>query len=267
MQALEAAPRGGSSSPVVDEDDDAPFGLAELFLAKDYTTATYDFPVSRGTASMRQSIDALSNRPTDFDLTGQIVWLVSRVTAHYVAASGVAKGRHAIELGAGAGLVGLLASQLATSIVLTDFEPEVLSLLERNLCHVSDACTSSSVNALSWGSSSDLAALPRQHFDLILGADVVYWGHSISPLVATVTGCLTRDGLFVLGYVERVSAMTVALLAALEAAGLQPEVVGWEWLEEACGEGGVPPEYVDHLHRMTLFAIRWKGAVDVEVGT
>ena len=201
---------------------------------------------------MVQCIDALSNRSTDFDLTGQVVWLVSRVTAHYIAASEIARGRDVLELGAGAGLCGLVASQLASSVALTDFEPEVLSLLQRNLKHVGSTCASSAVASLSWGSEEDLVALPRNRFSLICGADIVYWQHSIVPLFVTVKAALAEDGVFILGYTERVSAMTDLLLkAAAEVANLEHCVLPWTWLTDAAD--GVPPEYADHLHRMTLF--------------
>ena len=69
----------------------------------------------------------------DHDLTGQILWPAASLLATYVAAhpSILSGCSCALELGAGLGLVGLLAAQ-SCPIVLTDHNDVVLRVLSRN---------------------------------------------------------------------------------------------------------------------------------------
>lgn len=267
---------------------DGPPLVGDLFVCRDYETKTYSFPVTRKRgedscvssaepgfcSAENESIPATVTQPvlcssaaaTDFDLTGQIVWLVSVVTSHYVAQEGWRDcvGRDCIELGAGTALVGLTASRWARSMVLTDNEDEVLSLMRQNLVNVPPSCAGS-VHELSWGDDGDHARLAaasgRDRFPVILGADIVYWSASISPLIATVSRLLARrgdpgagpeGGVFILGYNNRVSSMHVRLLEEARAAGLQWRVVGFDWLDEASRES-----YGDFTKSMTLYRFTW----------
>lgn len=69
----------------------------------------------------------------DHDLTGQILWPAATLLANYVAANpSILKACScAVELGAGLGLVGLLAAQ-SCPVVLTDHNDVVLRVLQRN---------------------------------------------------------------------------------------------------------------------------------------
>jgi hypothetical protein len=173
-------------------DDEPVWGLGDVFTCREYTTRRYRFRMrdrSRGDEVV--PLDALAAASTDFDLTGQVVWLVSVLTSHYVASElrDVVAGQDVLELGAGAGLVGLTAARWARSVVLSDYEDEVLSLLERNLRHVPRGCGGRVFN-LSWGDEGDhrrlAAETGRQRWRVIVGADIVYWGACIEPLVQTV---------------------------------------------------------------------------------
>ena len=179
-------------------------GLSELFRTRDFPTTRYRFRF-RHREDLLLAVDASNAASTDFDKTGEIVWLVSVLTAHYLASemANELKGEAILELGAGAGLCGLAAAAVGSSLVVfTDEEEEVLSLLERNMRHVLPSCTAH-VMALSWGNASDaalLASLTRRHrWRFIVGADVVYWSAAIAPLVETVRALLAADGVFVLG--------------------------------------------------------------------
>ena len=264
--------------------DDEIVSLADFFVSRDYETVTVAFP---GT-STTQNIDCLTAAATDFDLTGQILWLVSRALSHHLAATDGEdiRGRDVLELGAGAGLVGLTATQWARSVVLTDYEDEVMSLLARNAAagHGAPGCNLA-VAPLSWGEESSAAAaltLPRpgrapgSRYEVLLGADVVYWSASVRPLVETVAAVLERPGgVWLLGYTARVAAMRPALLAAAEAAGLVWEVIPWKFtsgdagrgsdagraalpVEVGAGEQPQPPYPAESLARMELFRFTWK---------
>ena len=69
----------------------------------------------------------------DYDLTGQILWPAATLLANYIAAKpSILTGRCcALELGAGLGLVGLLAAQRCP-VVLTDHNDVILKVLGRN---------------------------------------------------------------------------------------------------------------------------------------
>jgi len=91
-------------------------------------------------------------------------------------------GKRVLEVGAGLGLPGMCAASLGAKVTLTDL-PEVLSLLQWNVeanPHVSSNC---SVVPLSWG-SDDGVRLGK--FDVIIGADVVYWEHLFPLLLKTL---------------------------------------------------------------------------------
>jgi len=69
---------------------------------------------------------------------------------------------------------------------------------------------------------------PGSRYEVLLGADVVYWAASVRPLVETAAALLARPGgVWLLGYTARVAAMRPALLAAAESAGLRWEVLPW----------------------------------------
>lgn len=69
----------------------------------------------------------------DHDLTGQILWPAATLLANYIAAhpSILEACSCAVELGAGLGLVGLLAAQ-SCPVVLTDHNDVVLRVLQKN---------------------------------------------------------------------------------------------------------------------------------------
>jgi len=274
--------------------DTEPPLIGDLFISRDYATVSYSFPVQRRRgedaemdallpllddesapragdalyqAVVEQPVQALEAAATDFDLTGQIVWLISVVTAHYVASEGWkdVRGRDVLELGAGTALVSLVASRWARSVCLTDNEEEVLSLMRDNLRHVPARCAGH-VAALSWGDAGDHAALEAatglRRYPVLLGADIVYWSAAVVPLIASVARLLARredtpgfEPVFILGYNNRVDSMHAKLLAEATAAGLVWVVVGWDWMDEA-----TRLQRADFLRSMTLYRFTWAPA-------
>lgn len=250
-------------------DDDTP-SLDGFFISREYVEKSHSL------GGVQQKIDALAAASTDFDLTGQIVWLVSILTAWYTGTIlDEIRGKDVLELGAGAGLVGLVASQAAKRVVLTDYEPEVLSLLERNLRHIAPGCEGS-VFSLSWGSESDHSSLRALYaptcsstgtggtgtgggrWPVLLGADIVYWSESIVPLFATVEALLAQGGVFVLGYFNRNSNNKRTVEELAFSAGLSWSVVDpLSFLPREEGTGEVPQQFKDQLHKMTLYRFTW----------
>ena len=162
---------------------------------------------------------------TDFDRTGQILWPVSHLLAHYlVTAAGQARLSNAtvIELGAGGtGLPSLVAAAtgVARRVVVTDGNGDViLKLLQQNVEHFQtqfpNSPTKLRAEQLVWGhrqqledvwqsladnnndgknaaSSASSSSLP--YADVVLAADVVQWPAVLEPLLHTVRALLWRS--------------------------------------------------------------------------
>ncbi|XP_032404113.1 protein N-lysine methyltransferase METTL21D isoform X2 [Xiphophorus hellerii] len=93
-------------------------------------------------------------------------------------------GRTVVELGAGTGVVGLMAATLGAHVIVTDLE-DLQSLLNVNIQENQTLIQSGSISAkvLKWGEDvSEL--LPPPHY--IIMADCIYYEQSIGPLVETL---------------------------------------------------------------------------------
>ncbi|KAM4540353.1 protein N-lysine methyltransferase METTL21D [Fundulus diaphanus] len=124
---------------------------------------------------------------------GCVVWDAAIVLAKYLETkefydppSGVNAwcGRTAVELGAGTGVVGLMAATLGAQVIVTDLE-DLQTLLNTNIQENQSLIKSGSISAkvLKWGEDvSEL--LPPPHY--ILMADCIYYEQSIGPLVETL---------------------------------------------------------------------------------
>ncbi|KAL6115313.1 mettl21a [Pungitius sinensis] len=95
------------------------------------------------------------------------------------------KGKGVIELGAGTGLVGIVAALMGAKVTITDREP-ALDFLSANVKAnlTPDSQGSAVVSELSWG--QDLDRYPAGGFDLVLGADIVYLEDTFVPLLQTL---------------------------------------------------------------------------------
>ncbi|XP_055028973.2 protein N-lysine methyltransferase METTL21D isoform X1 [Misgurnus anguillicaudatus] len=92
--------------------------------------------------------------------------------------------KNIIELGAGTGLVGLVAATLGANVIVTDLE-DLQPLLQLNIRKNQNLIRTGSITAkvLKWGENvEDL--LPQPHY--ILMADCIYYEQSVEPLVQTL---------------------------------------------------------------------------------
>ena len=89
----------------------------------------------------------------------------------------------ALEIGAGCGTAGLALALGSDEVelVLTDNQPEVLSLLEANV-RLNRLQGRASVQELDWNNAPPLA-IARRTWDVIIAADVVYGLPSFGPLL------------------------------------------------------------------------------------
>ncbi|KAM3849362.1 protein N-lysine methyltransferase METTL21D-like [Diretmus argenteus] len=124
---------------------------------------------------------------------GCVVWDAAIVLAKYLEttqfydpASGVNAWADTcvLELGAGTGVVGLMAATLGAQVTVTDLE-DLQTLLEVNIQENQALISSGSITAkvLKWG--EDVADfLPPPHY--VLMADCIYYEQSIVPLVESL---------------------------------------------------------------------------------
>lgn len=115
-----------------------------------------------------------------------VVWDAAVVLATYLEAGAVElRGRRAVELGAGTGLVGIVAALLGAQVTITDRKAALEFLrsnVEANL--PAQVQPRAAVRELTWG--QDLASFPPGEFDLILGADIIYLEETFADLLQTL---------------------------------------------------------------------------------
>lgn len=160
-----------------------------------------------------------------------VVWDAGLVLAYYLERHQITLGLlksekriHVVDVGAGTGVVGLVAASLGANVTLTDL-PRYIPLLEEgisancNLFHEKESINGSRfIRALplNWGNISQVHDLCRRTNrdgisiggppDLILASDCIYFEASIAPLVCTLRelACCTKlTVLVLLSYEDR----------------------------------------------------------------
>jgi len=100
-------------------------------------------------------------------------------------------GLRVVELGAGTGVVGVMASYLGASVVVTDLD-SLVPLLVHNINQNSNMISAGSISArpLCWGAEPDTDLL---HPDFLIMANCIYYESSLETLLETVL-TLTSTG-------------------------------------------------------------------------
>lgn len=200
-------------------------------LFTNYESHTFTFASSASGAVIEQEILGWSAGGC------AVVWsdLLPRVVAFH--GEKLCSGKTVLELGAGCGLVGLVAAHWASRVDITDGDPQEVSLIEANVEANAPKGASCSCSALhlDWGSQQAAAAkesgaLVKEGYDVILAAQVVYVPDAIKPLVETIASLLAQhDGAECILYNDAVACTATqgecrALLdAALTAHNLRQE--------------------------------------------
>ncbi|PWA32137.1 protein N-lysine methyltransferase METTL21A [Gambusia affinis] len=115
-----------------------------------------------------------------------VVWDAAVVMCMYLELGAVElKGKKVVELGAGTGLVGIVAALLGAHVTITDREP-ALEFLSANVAAnlpppAGDLVV---VSELTWGQG--LERFPEGGFDVVLGADIVYLEDTFPSLLQTL---------------------------------------------------------------------------------
>ncbi|XP_036175789.1 protein N-lysine methyltransferase METTL21A isoform X1 [Myotis myotis] len=115
-----------------------------------------------------------------------VVWDAAVVLSTYLEMGAVElRGRSAVELGAGTGLVGIVAALLGAQVTITDRKVALEFLksnVEANLpLHIQPRAV---VKELTWG--QNLGSFSPGEFDLILGADIIYLEETFTDLLQTL---------------------------------------------------------------------------------
>ena len=126
---------------------------------------------------------------TDLHLTGQVLWPVTHLLCWYCLVNrSIFKNKHVVELGAGVGLAGLFCGLYCEpkSMMITDGEPEIVTLLERNVKHSQETNKlekNTAAFSLFWGKEGDIEKCvkffrqktnnPTATVDVVIGADIL----------------------------------------------------------------------------------------------
>jgi len=114
-------------------------------------------------------------------------WEASFVLADDLMRSPPAPGSEVLEIGAGMGLTGLFLGSLGYRVTITDFDEDVLALLQHNVDH--NRLETVTVRRLDW-LLPDLGGT----FDRICGSEVVYQERFFSPMIDLFYRYLAADG-------------------------------------------------------------------------
>ncbi|CAH1775980.1 unnamed protein product [Owenia fusiformis] len=205
-----------------DVDDSSIFFDPEIFIDTSYTSSKLEI---NNTSLEIWALHSASS--TDFDLTGQIVWPACRVLALYLSHHpGLIGDRKTLELGAGVGVAGLMAAKFSTNpnnVILTDHNEKVLDVLQKNIDVNFDSAQEKAplCAMLEWGSDADIFKNKYGTFEVILGADVIFWPDAIPLLFQTVGKLLKKKGgVFLLSYINRNNIYSQLLKTEARSSGL-----------------------------------------------
>jgi predicted nicotinamide N-methyase len=223
--------------------------LEAFFLNTNYVTKEFNFD-----NNIKINLDILDSATTDFDLTGQVVWIAAKVLCQYIQKNApLFKDKILLELGSGTGLPGLLMSHYAKSITLTDFNKIVLELLEKNV-EQNQSGNECLCKQLAWGNEEQMSQFKEHSFDYIIGADIVFWSDSIEPLLVTIDRLLKKDknSMFVLSFQTRAKNTEAFLFKKAEELGFVIEDVPLNSFVQP-GEVGIPENFNLGLNYLKLF--------------
>jgi predicted nicotinamide N-methyase len=127
------------------------------------------------------------------------IWPASWVLADYLAQMPVASAKKFLEIGAGAGLVSIVADHFGHHITLTESNPDALRFARANA--LVNGCRQLPIRELDWN-------CPQldDTVDLIVASEVIYKKEDVQPLLTLFERCLRPDGEVLLaGEMRRVS--------------------------------------------------------------
>jgi tRNA1(Val) A37 N6-methylase TrmN6 len=122
------------------------------------------------------------------------IWEASLLLAEHMASLKPDPDRHILEIGAGIGLVGIVASSFGHRVTLTEGDPDALNFARANaLQNLSPDIRPITIKKLDWN-HPDLEAT----FDTIAASEVAYIERDYEPLFKLFKHCLKQGGEIVL---------------------------------------------------------------------
>ncbi|KRX00002.1 hypothetical protein PPERSA_05504 [Pseudocohnilembus persalinus] len=153
-----------------------------MFINTEYELENYEYK------GIKQQCYCLKSGSTDYDLTGQIIWRAATQLAEYIIDNqDLFRDKVVLELGAGVGVSGLVCSQFAKKVYITDGNEIVSDLMDKNVQFAQNKNVEAELYL--WGKEGDQKFLSTKKdlkIDCIIGADILYWQDSIEPLAETL---------------------------------------------------------------------------------
>ena len=156
------------------------------------------------------------------DETGLTLWPTSTLVASLLLRCKPLLGStDVLELGCGSGFCGLVARQMARSVVLSDREPRMLQLARRNLKLQRPSAAPTDVESYGWAEGD---RRPTKRFGLVIASDVLYGPHQsmrtepeeLERFCDLLEESLAPGGTVIIGHVERNCMARADLRTALE---------------------------------------------------
>eukprot|EP01053_Blabericola_migrator_P004742 Blabericola_migrator_1__4741@NODE_249_length_10888_cov_100_919231_g210_i0_p4_GENE_NODE_249_length_10888_cov_100_919231_g210_i0NODE_249_length_10888_cov_100_919231_g210_i0_p4_ORF_typecomplete_len242_score43_36Methyltransf_16/PF10294_9/3_9e32PrmA/PF06325_13/7_4e07Cons_hypoth95/PF03602_15/9_1e07Methyltransf_23/PF13489_6/1_6e06Methyltransf_31/PF13847_6/5e03Methyltransf_31/PF13847_6/8_5e06Methyltransf_9/PF08003_11/1e05MTS/PF05175_14/2_4e05Methyltransf_25/PF13649_6/9e05Ubie_methyltran/PF01209_18/0_000 len=176
-----------------------------------------------GPKQVVQSLYSSAGASTDYDLTGEVLWPMSKLMSVFILSHGeLFKGKRILELGCGTGLPSFIAlRQGAAHVHLTDGEACILDVCGKTIHSLPpDLRNRCSSSLLKWGHDdvSDLTG-----FDVIMGSDIIYWDTAIEAYCQVVLQLMTLNpqAFVYLAYLSRATRVDEVLQAETSKHGLQ----------------------------------------------
>jgi len=124
------------------------------------------------------------------------IWESSLALAHLMATLPPVKGQRVLELGAGLGVSGLVASRFGHNVLITDYEDEVLDF-PRVSAQVNQ-CNTCLFHTLDWLNPPDLGK-----FDVIIGSEILFHQKFFDPLLDIFSRFLAQNGVVYMAHDSR----------------------------------------------------------------
>jgi len=127
------------------------------------------------------------------------IWQASWVLAGFLAEMPVAAGKSFLEIGAGAGLVSIVAASFGHRITMTEFNPDALQFAQANA--VINGCPQLIIRELDWNRPQ-----LTETFDYIVASEVTYKEEHVRTLLRLFKNYLKPGGaVYLAGEMRRVS--------------------------------------------------------------
>jgi protein-lysine N-methyltransferase EEF2KMT len=128
--------------------------------------------------------------------TGMRTWEASLLLSEWLLGQDV-QGKKVLELGAGTGLVGILAAKRGAKVMATDGSEVVITNIRKNF-ELNDVIAET--QTLWWGEEDDIL---RQEWDFVLGADITYDEDECAILAGTYALSLKGGGMGIIAATVR----------------------------------------------------------------